>query len=114
MAKRFPWKSSFRKLPALVQEALERIDGDLIAVAAKKKIRRGDIAAGLYRHLGLTMEAGTILASGQVQPPADAGKWSGRNAHGWDRKREDWPMVQKSWTFEAPNFGDGARNGWAI
>jgi hypothetical protein len=60
------------------------------------------------------MQGGTIVAAGPVQPPADAGKWSGRNAHGWDRKREDWPMVQKSWTFEAPNFGDGARNGWTL
>jgi len=114
MAKRFPWTSSFRKLPASVQEALDKIDGDLIAVAATKKVRRGDIDAGLYSHVGLTMEGGINVASGPVKPPPDAGKWSGRNAHGWDRKREDWPMVHKSWTFEAPNFGDGARNGWTL
>jgi hypothetical protein len=114
MAKRFPWKSSFRKLPASIQEALDKINGDLIVVAATKKVRRGDIDAGLYSHVGLATEVETILAFGPVQPPADAGKWSGRNAHGWDRKREDWPMVQKSWTFEAPNFGDGARNGWTL
>lgn len=114
MAKRFPWKSSIRKLTASIQESLDRIDGDLIAIAATKKVRRADIAEGLYSHVGLTMQGGTIVAAGPVQPPADAGKWSGRNAHGWDRKREDWPMVQKSWTFEAPNFGDGARNGWTL
>lgn len=114
MAKRFPWKSTFRKLPASIEDALEKIEGDLIAVVATKKVNRGDIASGLYSHLGLTMEGGAILASGPVQPPAEAGKWSARNAYGWDRRREDWPMVQKSWTFEAPNFGDGARNGWTL
>ena len=46
MAKRFPWKSSFRKLPASVLETLDRIDGDLIAVAATKKVKRADIAEG--------------------------------------------------------------------
>jgi len=114
MAKRFPWKGGFRNVPPAVRAALDKIDGDLIAVAATKKVARADIESGLYAHVGLRVEAGKVVTSGPMEPVPDAGKWSARNADGWDRKREDWPMVQKTWTFESPNFGDGARNGWTM
>lgn len=114
MAKRFLWKSNYRSIPPFVTEALAKIDGDLIAVAATKKIPRTDIESGQYTHVGLRAEGGQIVTSGPVLPPADAGKWSERNGFGWDRKRQDWPMVQKTWTFESPNFGDGSRNGWTM
>ncbi|MBC2663490.1 hypothetical protein H7F50_17250 [Novosphingobium flavum] len=114
MAKRFPWKSNYRQIPSFVQIALSEIDGDLIAVSASKKINRREVEAGQYAHVGLSADGSAIIANGPTQPHADAGKWSARNAYGWDRKREDWPMVQKTWTFESPNFGDGARNGWTM
>lgn len=114
MAKRFPWKSNYRDTPVSVREALSKIDGNLIAVAATKKVARGDIESGLYSHLGLRIEDGRAVVSGPMSPVPDAGKWSERNAFGWDRKRTDWPMVQKTWTFESPNFGDGSRNGWTM
>ncbi len=41
------------------------------------------------------------------------GIWSKRNTEGWERDRRDLPKVTKTWTFEAPNFGNGARNGWS-
>lgn len=114
MVKRFPWKSNYLRIPPFVTEALRKIEGDLIQVAATKKIPRADIESGQYAHVGLRAEGGQIVTSGPVLPPANAGKWSERNATGWDRKRTDWPMVQKTWTFESPNFGDGARNGWTM
>lgn len=114
MAKRFPWKSNYRSVPLVVTEALAKIEGDLVQVAATKKIARSEIEGGQYAHVGLRAEDGKMVASGPASPPADAGKWSERNACGWDRKRQDWPMVPKTWTFESPNFGDGARNGWTM
>lgn len=114
MTKRFPWKSNFRNIPPTVAKALNQIDGDLVAVAATKKVAKVDIESGQYAHLGLRSDGGKIITSDPVVPPADTGKWSERNALGWDRKRQDWPMVTKTWTFESPNFGDGARNGWTM
>lgn len=48
MAKRFPWKRNYLIIPPFVQSALNDIDGDFIAVAATKKIKREDIEAGQY------------------------------------------------------------------
>lgn len=114
MAKRFSWQSNYRKIPSFVQDALEGIESDLIVVAATKKIKRSDIVNGDYHHVGLRSDGSSIHTEGTVRPLASAGKWSERNAHGWDIKRTDWPMVKKTWTFESPNFGDGARNGWTM
>lgn len=114
MAKRFPWKGGYRAIPPSMRAALSAIDSNLIAIAVSKKVDCADIERGLYAHVGLVMQEGRIVGLGPTLPPADAGKWSERNAFGWDRKRTDWPMVQKTYTFEAPNFGDGSRNGYTM
>lgn len=47
--KRFPWKSNFLKVPPQVRADLDKIDGDLIAVAAVKSVRVADVQAGQPR-----------------------------------------------------------------
>lgn len=111
--KRFPWKSNFRNTPPKVQAELEKIDSELVVVATVKKLLATDVASGVYSHLGLDVDPTTnlITARGAVDPTLDAGKWSLRNAMGWDRKRPDLPMVQKTYVFDTPNFGDAATYG---
>lgn len=114
MPKKFPWRGGFLKLSSNLRTSLNKIENDLVVVAATKSIARSEIIAGQYAHVGLRIVGGEILCDNPVPPPEDAGKWSSRNALGWDLKRTDWPKVQKTWTFEAPNFGDGGRNGWSM
>ncbi|MGB0958829.1 MAG: hypothetical protein ACPGVK_01150, partial [Halocynthiibacter sp.] len=114
MSKKFPWKGGFRSVPPKLNSKLSEIESDFIVVAATKSIARSEILDGLYAHIGIHCDGGEIIFDGSVAPPESAGKWSSRNAIGWDRPRKDWPKVQKTWTFEAPNFGDGARNGWSM
>lgn len=57
------------------------------------------------------MAGGAIVSAGPALPAADAGKWSQRNAFGYDIRRTDWPMVTKTHVFETPNFGDAATYG---
>ncbi len=109
-----PWKSNFQKIPSKILTSLADIKGDLITVAGTKTVSRSDVAAGIYSHIGLRLEGNAVATDGASLPPSDAGKWSARNLDGWDRRREDWPKVNKTWTFESPNFGDGARNGWTM
>jgi hypothetical protein len=114
MAKHFPWKSNYLSIPSVVADSLNEIDSDFVVVAATKRVTKADIESGLYSHVGLIFADGNLVLSAPITPLEDAGKWSERNARGWDRKRKDWPKVQKTWTFESPNFGDGARNGWTL
>lgn len=111
MAKRFAWKGNYRQVPPNVRGALGAIDGNLLVIAATKKIARTEIQSGGYAHLGLSTLGGQVETNGPVLPLPDAGKWSARNASGWDLKRKDWPMVTKTFNFETPNFGDAATYG---
>ena len=74
-----------------------------------------EIEAGLYAHVGLTIaDDGQVAAASGNLPLAEAGKWSYRSKFGWEIKRDDLPMIPKSFSFEAPNFGDAARNGTSM
>lgn len=109
--RKVPWKCNYREIPLFIREALEATQSDFIVIASAKKIAVRDIAAGVYAHVGLRLADGSVVAEGPVLPPSEAGKWSERNASGWDRKRLDWPMVTKTYIFETPNFGDAATYG---
>ena len=113
MPKKFPWKQNFLKVPATIMKKLQKLDDDFVKIAATKNISKDDIKDGAYDHVGLFWGDGEVITGEPVVPSAEIGKWSFRNARGWDRVREDWPKVTKTWTFEAPNFGDGARNGYS-
>jgi hypothetical protein len=111
----FPWKRGFLKAPATVLSSLENIPSRLVQIAATKRIPKEDIAAGLYVHVGLTVDDdGTVNALQDNKPLTSAGKWSHRNNFGWEIVRTDLPMTTKSYAFEAPNFGDAARNGTSM
>jgi hypothetical protein len=106
-----PWKRNYNKVPPSVRAALDEIDTEFFIVAATKKIPKADIERGIYAHLGIVIEGDQVVCGEPALPPADSGKWSGRNADGWDLKRTDWPMVQKTYVFETPNFGDASTYG---
>ncbi|MFK4794950.1 hypothetical protein [Sphingobium sp. ZW T5_29] len=111
----FPWKRGYLKVPPKVVASLGKIEGRLVQVAATKRVHRQDIEAGIYAHVGLIIDAaGNVTAKQGNLPRIDAGKWSARNAFGWEIVRDDLPMTTKSYSFEAPNFGDAARNGTSM
>ena len=108
---KFPWKQGILKVPPSVRAKLDEIDAELILVAATKKVPLADISIGLYAHLGLTVENDRAMAAKPSKPDEIIGKWSRRNAEGWEIKRTDLPMITKTFVWETPNFGDGGRYG---
>lgn len=111
----FPWKRGFLKVPPAVVAALGKIPSRLVQVAATKRISLADIAAGLYAHVGLSIDNdGKVVSQSRNSPLTEAGKWSERSNFGWEIVRKDLPMTTKSFSFEAPNFGDAARNGTSM
>ncbi len=112
--KRFPNHSAYLKAPKSVVDALAGIQSDLVQIAATKRIPLSDIQAGLYSHAGLSSDGDKVISATGNQPVPEAGKWSERNAFGWIIIRKDLPMTTKSFAFEAPNFGDAARNGTSM
>jgi hypothetical protein len=107
----FPWKGSYRSIPAAITADLNNIKSDLVVVAATKKIPVEVIASGQYAHVGLTYKKSAVNITDSILPDADVGRYATRNRLGWEIKRTDLPMVTKTFSWETSNFGDASTYG---
>ncbi|HEX8911922.1 MAG TPA: hypothetical protein VF796_06150 [Humisphaera sp.] len=99
------WKKNFLKLPEHIRAAVMTLQGDELIVACVKRIPASSVR--LFRHLGLSVLAdGELGFTSPVTPPAGSGKFSERNIYGHTVVRKDLPMEPRTYTFDAPNFGD--------
>lgn len=100
------WKKNIRKVPKAILEKLRRFHDAQVVVAVVKKVPLSLIAAGVYKHLGMTVVPGNPTIPPFAVPPARQGKFSHRNVRGWVVIRNDLPKVTKTYSFESPNWGD--------
>lgn len=101
-----PWKRNLRKIPDSVREQLKESPDKRFVVGVVKTISNSDLEAGTYRHLGLGLAAGGIILKERVVPIAEMGIFSRRNREGWEIRRDDLPMVTRTFSIETPNYGD--------
>lgn len=106
-----PWQRNINKIPRAIENRLKQIPSDLVIVAVTKRIKLGDISNGLYDHIGLSEVQGKLVTSDPILPPADMGRYSEKNIHGWEEILKDQPKVPKTFSWETPNFGDAATYG---
>lgn len=100
------WQRNFRKTPDSIVKKVARIDGDQIIVAAVKKIAASELRAGLYQHLEMSYGTDAPIFPDRLMPHPMNGKFSMWNAQGREIIRRDLPMITKTFSVEAPNFGD--------
>lgn len=114
MARNKPkWKKSFRKIPDRIAKKISELSGDLVIVAATKAVSCADIAAGLYAQIGLSLGTdGELKVSDQALPDPTSGRFARWNVEGRTIKRHDLPKIKKTYSWETPNFGDGATYGY--
>lgn len=109
-----PWKQNLRVIPPIVKAKIEGFDTNVCIVACLVQIDVGRIKDGLYGHLGIRWQDGKLVCSEMVIPPAKIGRYSRYNRHGREIKRDDLPMVSKTWSIEVPNYGDWNRGSHEI
>lgn len=103
------WKRNLNKATPKLTDKVKEISPKLLRVALSKQVPVADLQNGVYRHIGLKMKDSAITVGPPVVPPANSGKWSERNIHGWENVRRDLPMIEKTRSWETPNFGDPSR-----
>src|SRR5258708_21548043 len=101
-----PWKMSLRKVPGAILAKVKNVKGDDFAVACVKKIRQSDVEAGKYSRLGLAMKDGVLVFPLEQIPKARNGKFSHINVEGTEIVLKDKPKVSKTFSVEAPIWGD--------
>lgn len=110
----FPWKRHFMKIPSDIAAKVQDLSPRHIQVAAEKHLLLTDIGQGLYSHLGIRLEAGSISYSPIVAPPRTSGRWSRTNVDGRVDRLRHLPKVPIKLTVEVPNYGDWSRGSHEI
>jgi hypothetical protein len=108
------WKKNFRAVPKEILAKVDELKSDDFTVSAVKRIPEAEIAAGKYAHLGLVMKDGVPVFPSEQIPNAGNGKLSRINAEGVELVLKDEPKVSKTFTFEAPDYGDWARGSHTV
>ena len=100
------WKKSFRRLPDPIRKKVSKTSGDKVMVACVKKIPASALRAGVYGHLSMSIEGDRPVFPGRIMPKPTLGVFSLRNAQGQEVVRKDLPKVTKTYSVDAPNWGD--------
>ena len=102
------WQKHFRKIPRYITDEIIRINGP-IRVAAARYIRPTDVSNHLFVGLGLTSFEQLQRLDAVVVPDTVVGRYSSRNVNGDVVVRRDLPKITRSYSFDAPNYGDSSR-----
>jgi hypothetical protein len=97
-------RKNLRNVPDEIRAKITSFEVDDIVVACAKHLRAQDLAR--YNHLGITLENNRLVLPPQAVPPPTSGSYSDANVNGREVVRKDLPMVQKTYSWEVPNWGD--------
>lgn len=100
------WQKSFRRIPPRIEHKIKGCKSKALVVGCATKLSEEDVREGVYSHLGIRLENGKLLFPESVVPDVSAGSHSESNANGYEMVRRDLPMTTKTYSFDAPNFGD--------
>ncbi|MCP4122534.1 MAG: hypothetical protein GY751_12345 [Bacteroidetes bacterium] len=102
------WKRNIRSIPDPTKAKLSSDPEVEFVAGCVLSIPKSDIENGKFDHLKLQMAGDRLVFVDQVLPPANMGKYSTRNREGWEEVRKDLPKYWKTFSFEAPNYGNWA------
>lgn len=97
-------RKNYRKIPPEIQRKIGKLAVDDYVVACAKVLRAADV--GAFAHLKLKIENGELVIPPPSVPPGRMGTFSDANRNGKEVSRKDLPMIQKTYSWETPNWGD--------
>lgn len=101
-----PWKSNLRRIPDRILALIKDMTSNELVVSCAIKIDIDAIQSGRFSHLGIGWGEQSPYAPEKVIPLADVGIYSKRNLHGHEVTYKDRPKTTKTWSIDAPNYGD--------
>jgi hypothetical protein len=97
-------KKNLLKIPNQILGRINAFELDDIVVACAKRLSVNDVPR--YAHLGISIRDGNLDLPEPRVPNVRAGRFSKANIDGRDVIRRDLPMVEKTYSWESPNWGD--------
>ena len=106
MKNKYKWKNNFLKIPKDTIATIKNKSLKRVVVASIKKISLTDIEEGVYSHLNIKIVDDKINFPKNIIPKSEAGKYSSINIYGKEVVRKDLPKINKTFSWEVPNYGD--------
>lgn len=101
-----PWKKNLRKIPQQILSQVKSLETDSLVVGCLLQLELQDIRNDIYRHIGLYWDDGEVRYEKSMVPLSEAGYYSHYNRDGREIILTDLPKELRSWSIEAPNYGD--------
>ena len=102
------WKQNLRKIPNWILMKLKDFKNNDIVVECVKKISKNDIESDMYSHLSISIKDNKPVFPNGIIPKEMTGKYSDWNINGREIVRYDLPKVNKTYSWDAPNWGDSS------
>lgn len=99
-------KKNIQKIPKDIYAKLETIKENDVVVGCAIKIKKQDIIAGKFEHLGIVLTSQGLTIPSSLLPSENQGKYSERNINGLEVVRKDLPKETHYNSIESPNWGD--------
>lgn len=103
---KMPWQKGFRKIPPHIVRRLRSIESNEVIVTAVKNVTYSSVELGMFDHMGFSMQDGQLIVQPMVMPSPQVGKASKLNLYGKEVILKELGTYKKTYSFEAPNFGD--------
>jgi hypothetical protein len=100
------WKQNLRRIPDWILMKLKDFKNKEIIIACIKKISKSDIESGMYSHLSISIKDNKLVFPSGIVPRETIGKYSDWNINGHEIVRFDLPKVNKTFFWDAPDWGD--------
>ena len=106
---RLPWKQNYLRIPDSILHKIGALPNDEFVVACVRRLRSLDAAGGLYAHLDIRVDQDRLVVPERIVPRPDVGRYSTYNVGGREIVRRDLPKVTKTYSWDAPNYGDWSK-----
>lgn len=99
-------KKYLRKIPDSINQKLRTVKSRVVVAGCAVKFKSANLLKGSLKHLGISLTDKGLNLPTSIIPPADQGRYSGRNVNGVEVIRKDLPKETHYNTVETPNWGD--------
>lgn len=106
---KYNWQMRYLKIPSDISSKLNTFENDDVIVSCVKPIGIEEIESGTYSHIGIQISDGEVVYKKSIVPDIKNGTRSKRNVQGHKIPIKEKGKKWKTYSFDAPNFGDWSK-----
>ena len=107
-------KKNLQKIPKVILYKVKSFKKSKFTAVAVVCFLKSDIQGGKLKKFGISYDEGGLTIKKEFIPRSSSGRYSRMNRFGKTIVRKDLPMITKTFSIEAPNYGDWSKGSHEI